>query len=353
MATEYKGFGTNPVCNTGFPLQGVRLGLDYLTFTGKQAVAQVQEIICLVAAIFECDRAVVWEESRAVTRGRYYDHSARLVNGGDAAWSAPGDDGLSSYRISIPGQVINRVPVLVVLEMILYLHKTYKINWTRIDIKLDDYSKRLDLAKVRAAAEDGNYLRFRAISYHEDQRKKGRTQYFGSPESDKRMRFYDKDIESKGMVDSKRIELQLREERAQIFMENLIEMGAMGEEEILQFMTEAVLAAIDFRDRSQDSNVSRCPRLDWWNEFLEYCKFQGGIRFSSPRKESSVAKKMVWIRRQVETTISIFRDILGEDGFDKFIQTCIYSGRKRYRAEHRAHIQQHYHKLDSISIQTC
>jgi hypothetical protein len=163
-------------------------------------------------------------------------------------------------------------------------------NISRLDVTLDDWCKLITPAGLDVLTSGGpdpyalNKEHMVTRAEQSDFRRSrgptgGDTWYLGSTSGEARLRVYDKARESQGEVDAIRWELQLRGKRAKDALVALVleahcslgggslpvdgggvalaaHMGTWAAQQLVRF--------VDFRDRSADSNISRCPRLGWW-----------------------------------------------------------------------------------------
>jgi hypothetical protein len=154
-------------------------------------------------------------------------------------------------------------------------------NITRCDVTLDDWMKvqtPLGLEELTSGGPDPYALNKEHLVTRAEQsdyrRSKGPTGgdtwYLGATSGLARLRVYDKARESAGEVDAIRWELQLRGDRAKdavlaLFYDSLHRGGVAALPEVMgEWAASQVVRFVDFRDRSQDSNVSRCDRLGWF-----------------------------------------------------------------------------------------
>lgn len=141
-------------------------------------------------------------------------------------------------------------------------------KFTRIDLALDVKDRGLfDLIKM--ATSTGN-LKTRWKSWRTVEERTtvtnellGRTIYFGSRKSEVMLRVYDKALEQGLQEDWTRLELEIKGDSAQNCFEKLRNYP------ISELMPLILNNYIDFIDKKANSNVSRCPRLDWWAEIIE------------------------------------------------------------------------------------
>lgn len=150
---------------------------------------------------------------------------------------------------------------------------------TRVDPRVDDYSRKLiDLEKVRAAMskEAPCFVGPRKCKVVESNKltgtgklaAEGATLYFGSRHG-ALIRFYDKGLESKGLICSNRLEVEYHKEKAEAAWSKLIEAGRRGQSEFARAVGELACGAIDFRERGQHRHVARMERLSWWAAVVE------------------------------------------------------------------------------------
>lgn len=161
-----------------------------------------------------------------------------------------------------------------------FLSEILKIgHLTRIDLAIDDYGTNYySTDEIVTKCKNGQIVsKWRTSQNNEenviaDNKKVGHTVYFGSTQSDIRMRIYDKQLEqNKGLSvgDGKYInekwtrwELQLRGERADSIAKLLSNNSPLGE------VTIGVLANYFRIIRLDDSNKSRCSLESSWECFI-------------------------------------------------------------------------------------
>jgi hypothetical protein len=354
-----KPCGFSPDSNTGLKLQAgshLEISLDYLVLTGKlESIDVVREQINAVASRFLEEGAVVFTEEKGMQIGRYYQSTARTPNGCLFAYSPIEGSEYFDVRFSIPGKVLKRVHFKLAWKSLKCLRKL-GLKPTRIDIALDDYSKQIHPDLIRQAIRDNNLIRIRKTRTNIDDSAPcvGFTLYLGSRQSNSMLRYYDKFTESDGALDCWRLELEAKEELAVSIWDVLFQIPEYDESWCKSLFLECVIGALDFRDRSHDSNIARCPRLCWWECFIEDCRSSGGVRLPRAKQESSLKKKLAWVNRQVETTLAMLEQALGQDGFSHYIQICLESGRRRFGKVHEAMLHLHSERgCERISIYDC
>ena len=158
--------------------------------------------------------------------------------------------------------------------------------------------------------------------------------------------------ESNGEIDANRLEVELKDFKARQLWDVMMQISDDASAVSLygELLREVVIGGIDFRDLSANSNTSRCPRLDWWQCFIDYVNSSGGIRLGTSKRESSLRKTVTWIKTQVETSLAMLRDVLGAEQFHGFVRDAIDSGRLRYDRHHLAMLQLHTYGYDKLEI---
>lgn len=132
---------------------------------------------------------------------------------------------------------------------------------TRVDIAFDDHTGIFPIQKIMEDTRNEHFVspsRWWETVYSS----KGESVYIGSPQSMIRFRFYNKAAE-RGYSDDThwiRLEMQLRDERASMFL-------SLSND--LKFNFESVINNyIRFVSPSPDSNKSRWPLTSYWKDFI-------------------------------------------------------------------------------------
>lgn len=348
----------NPDGNTGLNLQ-ISISADYLNITTVLPDEEtVRDCFGEIAYRMQEDGGLIWSADKGIWKGRYYAHTANTVHGIKMAWHPRIDKGFDVW-VSIPGGSLSRVDGRLHLSFFKMLKRRYGFQPTRLDIALDDYEKRLSKEIVIEALEQGNYVGFSKYSVHVNSGKKknkdkGWTIYLGSRQSDKMYRLYDKSAESNGKIDAYRLECELKDFKAKQLWELMMQLPDSNDNARMEMyqslLLEVLVGGVDFRDLSVDSNMSRCPKLQWWADFLDYVHSSGGLKLGAARSESSLQKTLTWVKRQVETSLAMLRDVLGSQQFHLFIRDAIDSGRLRYGRQHEAILQLHRYGYDTVEM---
>lgn len=173
---------------------------------------------------------------------------------------------------------------------------------TRFDTAIDDFGTRyFSVSDVRKLIDNRQLVSpLRSHEYiikasNVDGQIMGDTVYIGSKKSDLFIRIYDKGLEQNKNVDWVRWELQVRDAKANAYVDELVHTGRISTVAVGVLSRYVRFVVLD------DSNRSRCSTLSRWSDFIGE---MNAIRLSIPEKSPSVDAKREWIYRQVLPTIA-------------------------------------------------
>jgi hypothetical protein len=334
--TETAPFSSDPACNTGLICQSTNFSarIDSFNFVAPvSGLSQAKEILDFAIKSFNDDYQLCLDSP--VTYGRRFEASVRSVSGVRGGYNPPTGDSPGEVYLQIKGKTLARMPQLEVVLVIAYLLHEYSARFTRLDLALDDYDKMIEPRLILDAIAAGDCAHFRNHSYYESHTRFGTgwTLGFGTRGSPRYLRYYNKQVESKGQVDAYRWELELHDELAREYSQMLADCLCEDFESLAsQLISKTVLGAVDFVDRASGDRLSRCSRLDWWQKFLDLV--EGGLRLSLSAPTRTLEKTLSWIDRQVQTSLAMIADFLGRSSFDRWVEDQLRNGRKRYDAFH-------------------
>jgi hypothetical protein len=266
--------------------------------------------------------------------GKQWANQATSARGAVVYYNFPGENGDAQGHalISFPGGAFANMPAGDVRDLISKLVCEFGVKPTRFDVAIDDYAKRITYEQVVKAIEAKNYARFRKGSYTKNfgDDNGGFTVYCGTPSSDRRLRFYDKNAESDGQTDSYRWEVQLRDEIAAKSV-----LGWLAEDEQLaaQHLGALVVGTVEFVERSTEKNVPRMTELSWWEAFKE--AVGRSIRHSVQKVQTNLARARKWVNKSVAPTLAIMKRVF-PDKFDEWLEAAINAAPKRFNDNHHA-----------------
>jgi hypothetical protein len=194
--------------------------------------------------------------------------------------------------VNLPGTACEMLGTAGLLKLARQLDLTV----TRLDLAWDTTGL-MTPALVRHAFEAGSAVTHcKVTDWRESKggKKAGSTFYVGNRSaSDARLvRFYD-------MRGPTRVEIELHKKRADMMwqMLNVVDLDEWSKCSLCYLVD-----FIDFRDRSADVNVGRCPRLDWWEDFTDGA---GRLALPLPRKSPTLDSQKEWLENQVSSTFAL------------------------------------------------
>ncbi|GHV09364.1 hypothetical protein FACS1894217_13490 [Clostridia bacterium] len=199
------------------------------------------------------------------------------------------------------------------------------VHYTRIDLACDDHCGYLNLDTVIKHADhdsDSEHWvkgRFSDVCTNSSRKKKSgrekaKSVYFGSPSSQRRIRFYDK-AKEQGDFNAHwvRCEMVLRGDYAngavRLILDSGDNVGACAAGLIRDFL--------EFVEPT-DINISRCKLSDWWDRFLEGVS---GVKVLVTRKACHTWDKLdKWIRSQLAPSLFVARSMFGDNYLDEVMR---------------------------------
>lgn len=286
-----------PISNTGgdCPSPSIECGVDYLRGTVpikySADIRQLLEDFFDVLLQLQVDR-----DGRPLSSGFYkLRHS-----------SGHGVDVLSLNRayddsspdnhclVNISGSALARISVTELYSFFRAL-LCLEFSATRLDLKIDDFTKTVTPLLAFDAAENGNTKGFRVYRYIVDHQG-SRTFYAGRRGSDgggKFLRIYDKFIESGGSVDSVRVEVELSSIKALEAFESL---SICHFSQWPNFIAAVVRESADFLDRDNGSRrACRSERFSWWSFIVDS---PDSFEFTPVVRKPVIERTERWLKNQ-------------------------------------------------------
>lgn len=332
--------GKTPGTNRGLISQNVdiALGIDFYHLA-LRAVPDLSHFYGIVSQLedFYSDRLEI-RPYQKMQFGRTWDGgSVSSVRGIRVYWSEPGCGKPGQLLLVVPAKPIRSQTQKDNATFLLGLIEDYQGEFTRFDIALDDYGKRLNFDAVIESLHNEDYFYVNSFDIRESGKRssnvRGRTIYMGSRQSSKMLRLYDKSVESKGEVDSYRLELELKGDHAKLVGDAWCKMVLEPDEVVSRWLSSLILGAIDFRKRL-NKNRERCPILDWWADFCAAVD-AAGLRLTLPKKEGCLVRSMDALEFQYGPTFAMIAAVLG-DAFEPYIEQLKEAGKQRLGSRHRA-----------------
>ncbi len=209
-------------------------------------------------------------------------------------------------------------------------------NISRLDAAFDDHTGILDIDVLRDDTDDHLYVS-RSRTWKVEYGSAGTTIYHGSPKSNMYIRIYDKAAEQ-GIEDAHwiRVEMQMRDEIALGYMKGLHVGDGVQFRGVLHNYLRYVV------DPGDDSNMSRWPLADYWEELLEAVQ---RIRcWSAPGVNYTVFHLQNLIINQMGNALDCYLTIFGtEDLIEQLGKRAIRQSPKYEKLK-----QQHQRLLDRM-----
>lgn len=289
----------------------------------------------------------MWVDVRdkPITRGKRYLHQTESFHGTLIAWTDPEGDFPGEALVSIPATALERVDLEAQLNLVVTLKNGYKVKPTRIDGTIDLYGYWNDriLEKAYAAGKAGNFTGSREFDPRIPLHRvgdvcfpKGKTFYFGSANSRKRLRLYDKNLESKGEKNCIRWEVQFSGYNAVELVDQLAEINTY--EERMKHLQSVTIGAVIFVKYDSGDRFSRRKQLSWYEKLQEDIAYAKKI--SVARVKSSIQKTINWIVRQVAPSLALVRGCFGFDKFYSWLDRLLDKSLIRLSPINKLRIQQ-------------
>jgi hypothetical protein len=142
------------------------------------------------------------------------------------------------------------------------------------------------------------------------------------------IRVYDKFAESSGMIDAIRWEAEIKGKMANSLFPIILEFPE-NPEELQQGIINYAIGKVSFINPI-DKNVSRCPLLEWWKEWLEMLKCAPKKVFVS-RPETTLARTKQWMEHSVSKSLVMLKDGLGIYYFQHFMDELMAIGKSKMK----------------------
>lgn len=249
------------------------------------------------------------------------------------------------YHIYITGQGCRDLEDLEVDYQSLFRKLlSYHAKFTRIDISVDDFSKKyFTIDRVQKCVRDGDVVtRFRnTIEFIKtklvDGSNDGFTIWFGSRASDLQIVFYDKmkERESKDYIVSSdikfwcRLEVRFRNQNAMSIVEKFANNSF---EEFKDMYIGVIDNNVRFLKRKEtDKNKRRWPSIDWWQRFVESVP---RISLQRINVESTLLKKRNWLlnttsRNNFMVLMSEMEFLTVDEVFCNYLYEMLQNGKQR------------------------
>lgn len=180
-------------------------------------------------------------------------------------------------------------------------------NVSRIDIACDDRAGYLDmdaiLTKIQGNEVNSRMTKRSTVISFDGTRRNGATAYLGAASSSFRVRIYDKALEQGEPGHWIRVELVMRSENANAFVEQMTFSENVG-----KLAAQVINDKFSFIERD-DSNITRCTVCDWWRSFVDELE---SVRLVAREVvQHSVEQIGNWVEAQVGPSLAILFQTMG------------------------------------------
>lgn len=202
------------------------------------------------------------------------------------------------------------------IELLRILKDPYnEFNITHIDLAFDDHTGILDMGEL---LDDTDAHRYRSRSrwWKVEYGSCGTTIYHGSPQSNIRVRIYDKAAE-RGLLDGThwiRVELVLRDTNASGAVDAILEHEMLG-----PVFSGILSNYLVYCDPSSDSNRSRWDPTEYWQQLLQGAS---AIHIAAdPGLEYNIFRLQSYLRDQCGGAIYTWSQLYGLDSLEELIKS--------------------------------
>jgi hypothetical protein len=350
----------NPDSNTGLDsqaeleaAQGVEARIDGLTIIWTYSAS------CLVDQhiLHYLDIALDMVDSIPRKIGVLWDYS-HVSPSGTLYCLRRAENGLVRCRLAISGEDASRLGNARLRGFMVWAEKNLlDLKCSRIDLAVDDYSKKLHFQQLENAISNQHHSGFkvsRTVRNH-GSKFSGWTVYLGSRQSEFMVRIYDKWAETLGLLNCIRWEAEIKGDTAEALFPLLLSFPT-SEEEYQNILINYAIGKIKFID-TIDKNISRCPLLVWWSEWIEFIGCVPKKIFVA-RKQPNLAKTKQWLQKSVAKSLAMIRAGLGTYYFPHFLEELLKSGKERMKnidelkvADYVDYSHFYENNMDGIKIQ--
>jgi len=321
----------NPDSNTGLDSQlGTRQGTLVEARVDALTILWTFSPSCLVDRHLEAWLDIKLDMENSVPRkiGVLWDYS-HVSPTGSIYCLRRAENGLVACRLALSGEDCARLGNARLRGFMVWANKNLlNLKCSRLDLAIDDYSKKLQFQQIEDAIKSQNRSGFRnARTVRNHQRRFGGwTVYLGARQSEFMVRIYDKYAESKGVIDSYRWEAEIKGDTAKALFPLLLEFPA-SDKEYQSKLIDYAIGKIKFINPI-DKNIARCPLLPWWSEWVEFISCAPKAVFVA-RFKPSLARTKQWLQKSVAKSLAMMSDSLGVYYFPHFLNELLISGHER------------------------
>jgi phage replication initiation protein len=234
---------------------------------------------------------------------------------------------LAYYQVLLTGQACRQFEVFLKTQKRTWFDffedaMNFEVNFTRIDLAIDDKKTYFKISRLREMAENGlcqTQLRLgkKHGSFHfSDGERRGETIDFGSRQSEFFMTFYEKNYERANKFGAdveqignwNRYELKFRQKRASLVVSELVK-----KRDVMAVVMPILNAKIRFLANRSNEKKERC---ETWRPWAYFMKDIDKIKLTMSPAEKSFPSFYAWLQNAVAPSLWIaecLKDVTGED----------------------------------------
>lgn len=363
LSHDFSEFGQTPSGNTVLFSQvshspsnsPFTVKVDWINFTFSFTDSRVLlERADAIARLFVDD--IQWHHDKVLFRGRSFASRGESAHGILIGFTPPSDDGsMGDAFVSIPATAIDRVEQREVFHFIRAVYHIWNAKFSRLDIALDDYGKKMNPSQIEMCLTSGFFTGFNKLPNGWKKKSgtselEGWTYYLGCPKSNKQLCFYDKSFETNGEIDSQRWEMRFKRELAPEVARDIAERSRtylthpdLADKYMACSLTNLIFSNFSFVDRravDRDGNeyrqrAARSPVFPWWQLFVDSVSFDKVV-LTVERPEPTMERTERWHDKSVSTSLAMKRIELGKDEFIRYINDLADRGECKLNHRHIA-----------------
>lgn len=287
--------------------------IDWLEFTIPMGFSQKETMetldFYLPNKFIKADRAILG-----------YDEM--LVGTHECKFLSSQDSRRPEHHVILPGKWCREVGYELLLSLLDWV-VNHKGTFSRVDFACDDYNKKNNVQRIFKACKRGQLVSHaqRANVMMEFRGGEGITLNIGSRKSERFLRIYDKNAESKGEFDCTRWEMLMRNENADTAVQMILD----AKPDIFERM---LVGFADFKE-CNNKNSARRTRVKWFVDLVHQLK---RAEFYKAKIQVTMAKMESWIRKQVGPTIACL--LTCKQGDLGIFEDIAEEGRKKWKPVH-------------------
>lgn len=267
-------------------------------------------------------REILGEWQELEYGGRGYECSAVIFGTGRIFWSYAHRE--MGVHVSFPSSAIAASGFES--QALIAAFVSVGMSFTRVDFAMDDKSGILNLDVVVSAVKQKSFVSRWKKWTHIENESDGRSINLGSRSSQSYLRIYDKAREQDVEGHWIRVELELKDERADAAIHELLIETDWGAK-----VASWLLGHVDFKVCGSDTNKSRWHTVGWWAEFVGFVQKS---RIITPKSFKTIENVIEWLTDQCAPSLFVVWAACGSQK----IQAMIDAAAVRLNAKHLAMI---------------